>query len=82
MVFVSKDKYSESQLERNLCLQVPGMKGKKIPSRDVLMVESTDSVLFDGEEGGEAKKSRLLMVVCLTPDQKLTYMLKATLLVN
>lgn len=82
VVFVSKDKYSESQLERNLCLQVPGMKGKKISSRDVLMVESTDSVLFDGEEGGEAKKSRLLMVVCLTPDQKLTYMLKATLLVN
>lgn len=32
------------------------MKGKKIPSGDVLMVERTDSVLFGGEEGGEAKK--------------------------
>lgn len=57
VVFVSKDKYSGRQLDRNLCLQVPRMKGKKIPSRDVLnlMVENTDSVLFDGEEGGDVK---------------------------
>lgn len=70
VVLVSKDKYSGSQLERNLCIQVSGIKGKKIPTGDVLVAESTDSVLFEGEERGEVERSRLLMVVGLTLDQE------------
>jgi CTP-dependent riboflavin kinase len=67
VVFVNEDKFSKSQLERNLCSQVPGLKGKKVSSENFLMVESTDSVKLEGEEIVE--KSRLLVVVGLKPAQ-------------
>lgn len=61
VVQANEERFSESLLCKNLCAQVPGLKGKTTtPSGGLIVVESKDAVL---SEDGEEEISHLLVIV-------------------
>ncbi|KAG8322887.1 hypothetical protein J6590_012876 [Homalodisca vitripennis] len=59
VLYINGEKFSGSQLEKNLIVQVPGLKGNRGSSGGLLIVESRDLVQFEGEAKA-AEESRLV----------------------
>lgn len=67
VILANEDVFQGSLLCKNLCSQVPGLKGKSISPGGLLIVESKDLVTATEEEVGETEESRLLVIVGLSP---------------
>lgn len=69
VILVNEDYFKSSILRKNLCAQVPGLKGKSTSQNGLLVIETKDSVKSEGEEEAEeTQETRILVIVRLLPE--------------